>query len=101
MLFTRTRFLAAAFYLTFAAAVAILFSIAVCHVLMALAMTALLMSGERFRFPPVKLPLLVYFAGTVISLLLSSDPSAGRPQLRKFFGVSHAAAHCEHISRRS
>ena len=42
-------------------------------------MAALLVSGEKLRFPPVRLPLALYFAGTVISLLASQDPAAGRP----------------------
>ena len=75
----------AALYLTFGAAVSVLFSIAVCHTMMALALAALLISGDRMRFPPVKLPLALFMLGTVVSLALSADPSAGRPQIRKFF----------------
>jgi putative inorganic carbon (HCO3(-)) transporter len=75
----------AALILTFAAAVSVLFSIAVSQSLMALALAALLVSGEKLRFPPVKLPLALFLAGTVISLALSDHPSAGRPQIRKFF----------------
>lgn len=52
---------------------------------MALALAALLASGEKLRFPPIKLPLALFMAGTVISLALSDQPSAGRPQIRKFF----------------
>ncbi|MFN3321901.1 MAG: O-antigen ligase family protein [Bryobacteraceae bacterium] len=74
-----------AFYLAFASVVAILFSIAISNILLALAMAALLLSGEKLRFPPIKLPLLLFMGGTVISLLLSADPAAGRPQIRKFF----------------
>jgi O-antigen ligase len=75
----------AAFYLACASAVSILYSIAACNILMVLALVALLISGEKLRFPPVKLPLALYFAGTVISLAASQDPAAGRPQIRKFF----------------
>ncbi len=74
-----------AFYFTCGSAVAILFSIAASHILLALALAALLMSGVPLRFPPVKLPLALFFAGTVISMVLSSDPASGRPQIRKFF----------------
>ena len=35
--------------------------------------------------PPVWLPLALFLAGTVVSLAFSSDPAAGRPQIRKFF----------------
>ncbi|MCE5308546.1 MAG: O-antigen ligase family protein [Acidobacteriales bacterium] len=74
-----------ALYLTFGSAVAVFFSIAVCHTLLALSVVALLVSGARLRFPPVKAPLAIFFALTVVSLLLSTDPAAGRPQIRKFF----------------
>lgn len=75
----------AALYLACASAASVVFSIAVCNILLALAFAALLISGEKFRFPPIKLPLALFFAGTVISLIASQDPSAGRPQIRKFF----------------
>jgi O-antigen ligase len=75
----------AALYLTFGAAVSVLFSIAVSQSMMALALAALLASGEKLRLPPIKLPLGLFLALTVISLALSDQPSAGRPQLRKFF----------------
>ncbi len=75
----------AAFYLTCASVISILFSIAVSNILLALALAALLISNHRVRFPPFWIPLLVFFAGTVISMLLSVDPSSGRPQIRKFF----------------
>jgi O-antigen ligase len=73
-----------AYYLTVAAVMAMLFSIAVSQILLALALAALLMSGEKMRYPPFLIPLGIFFAGTVVSMLLSGDPSSGRPQLRKF-----------------
>ena len=82
---TQPFFHRAAVYLTFGAAATTLFSIAVCQTLMALALAALLLSGDKLRFPPIKLPLILFMAGTVVSLILSADPSAGRPQIRKFF----------------
>ncbi|MGH9614474.1 MAG: O-antigen ligase family protein [Bryobacteraceae bacterium] len=75
----------APFYLTCGAAVSILFSIAVSQILIGLAFAALLLSGERMRFPPIKLPLGLYMLGTLISLLLCPNPALGTPQLRKFF----------------
>jgi putative inorganic carbon (HCO3(-)) transporter len=74
-----------AFYLTLASLASALFSIAVCHATLALATAALLASGERLRLPPVKLPLAVFLGLTLVSLALSPDPGAGRPQIRKFF----------------
>ncbi|MCX6620986.1 MAG: O-antigen ligase family protein [Acidobacteria bacterium] len=75
----------AAFYFACASAASVLFSIAVCNIFLALAFATLLISGEKLRFPPIKLPLALFFAGTVISMFASRDPSAGRPQIRKFF----------------
>jgi putative inorganic carbon (HCO3(-)) transporter len=75
----------AAFWLTGGAAVAVVFSIAACQILMALAAVALLLSGTRLRFPPLGLPLGLFVVGTLISLALSGDWVSGRPQIRKFF----------------
>ncbi len=75
----------AAFYLACGSAVAALLSIAVCQSLLALSLAALLLSGEKLRMPPIKLPLTLFLLGTVVAVILSSDPAAGRPQIRKFF----------------
>lgn len=72
-------------WLTFGSAVAILLSIAVSQILLALAVAAVLMSGEKLRLPPIKLPLALFMAGTVISLAFSAEPAAGLPQIRKFY----------------
>lgn len=80
-----TRFEQASIWLAGGSAVSLLFSIAVSNILLALALAALLVSGRKFRLPPVKLPLALFFLGTVVSLALSEDPAAGRPQIRKFF----------------
>jgi putative inorganic carbon (HCO3(-)) transporter len=72
-------------WLTFGSAAAILLSIAISQILLALAVAALLISGEKLRLPPIKLPLLLFLLGTVISLAFSADPAAGLPQIRKFF----------------
>ena len=75
----------AAFWLTCGAAVSGLFSIAVSHILLGLAFVALLASGVKLRIPPIWLPLSLFIAGTILSLLLSPDPAFGRPQIRKFY----------------
>ncbi len=75
----------AAFYLTCGSAVSILFSIAASQILMAFAFAALLFSGLPLKLPPIRLPLLIFMAGTVISLFLSDDPRSGTPQIRKFY----------------
>ena len=75
----------AARWLTFASAVAILFSIAVSQILLALALAALLLSGQKLRLPRIWLPLGLFMVGTLVSLAFSGDPVAGLPQVRKFY----------------
>ncbi|HEY2016213.1 MAG TPA: O-antigen ligase family protein [Bryobacteraceae bacterium] len=75
----------AARWLTFGSAVSILFSIAACQILLALALAALLFSGIPLRLPRIKLPLALFLLGTLISLAFSGDMAAGLPQVRKFY----------------
>ena len=63
----------------------ILFSIAISQICLAMGLAALLISGDKIRFPPIKTPLALFSAATVASLLLSGDPASGLPQIRKFF----------------
>ncbi len=72
-------------FLTFACAVSVLFSIAASQTLLALSLAALLLSGEKLRLPPIRLPLALFIAGTILSLAFSGDAAAGRPQIRKLF----------------
>jgi len=71
--------------LTCGSLISILFSIAVSQICLALAFAALLLSSENLRLPPIKLPLALFMAGTVISLLVSGHIRDGTPQIRKFF----------------
>ena len=71
--------------LAFGAAASILFSIAVSQILLGVSIVALLISRRRLRFPPIGLPLALFFVATVIADLLSGDPFKGIPQIRKFF----------------
>ena len=75
----------AARWLALASAVAVMLSIAASQVLMALALAALLMSGERLRLPRIWLPLGLFLLGTLISLGLSDNPGDGLSQVRKFY----------------
>ena len=75
----------AARWLTFGSAAAILFSIAVSQILLALAFAALLASGEKLRLPRIKWPLALFMLGTLVSLAFSGEPGAGLPQVRKFY----------------
>ncbi len=71
--------------LAFGAAASILFSIAVSQILLGVSIVALLISRRRLRFPPIGLPLALFFVVTLIADLLSGDPLKGVPQIRKFF----------------
>ena len=75
----------AARWLTFGSAVSILLSIAISQILLALALAALLASGEKLRLPRIRLPLALFMLGTLIALAFSADPAAGLPQIRKFY----------------
>jgi putative inorganic carbon (hco3(-)) transporter len=75
----------APFWLTVAAITAALVSTAACSILIACALAALLFSNSPLRLPPIRLPLAVFMAGTVISVMLSDDRWGGRPAIRKFY----------------
>ncbi|MCX6632230.1 MAG: O-antigen ligase family protein [Candidatus Solibacter sp.] len=72
-------------WLAFGSASAILLGIAPSQILLALAFAALLACGEKLRLPRIRLPLALFLLGTVVSLLLSDEPAAGLPQVRKFY----------------
>ena len=72
-------------WLAFASAASILISIAVSQSLLALAVIALLLSGEKLRLPPIKLPLVLFMLGTLLSLAFSGEAAAGLPGIRKFY----------------
>ena len=67
-----------------AAAVAILFSIAVAQIFMGLAIVAVVYARLPWRWP-YKWPLAAFFVGTLLALALSPDPVGGWPQVKKFF----------------
>jgi O-antigen ligase len=73
----------AAFYLACASIVSILVGIAYSQILLALALAALLISGDRLRYPPIKIPLTIFIVWTIAAVALSADPRAGTPQIRK------------------
>ena len=78
-------------WLAFGSAAAIMLGIAPSQILLALSFAALLACGEKLRLPRIWLPLSLFLLGTVISLLLSDDPVAGLPQIRKFYVFLDAA----------
>jgi putative inorganic carbon (hco3(-)) transporter len=73
------------YWLAFGAAASILFSIAVSQILLGLGILSLLITRRKLRFPPIALPLALFFAATIIADLLSGDALRGVPQIRKFF----------------
>jgi len=70
--------------LAMAAAVAILFSIAVAQILMGLAIVATFYARLPWQWP-YRWPLAAFFAGTLVAVALSPAPAAGLPQVKKFF----------------
>lgn len=62
---------------------AILLSIAISQILMALALAALLLSGLPLRWPRIAIPLGLFLAWTLIALAFSPDPAFGIPSVRK------------------
>lgn len=80
--------LRAALFLAFGSAVAVLFSIAVSQILLALALVALLLSEAKLRLPRIWLPLAIFLLWTLVSLAFSPDPASGLPQVRKIYVYS-------------
>lgn len=72
-----------ALWLACASAVAILLSIAISQILLALALVALLLSGLPLRWPRMAIPLGLFLAWTLVALAFSPDPAFGLPSVRK------------------
>ncbi len=68
-----------------ASAAVILFSIAASQILLGIAIAALLVSRQRIRLPAPWLPLALFLAGTIVSLLASGHILAGMPQVKKMY----------------
>src|SRR5512147_2300380 len=67
-------------WLTFGSAVTILFGIAPSQILLALAIVALLLSGDKLSLPPIKLPLGLFLLGTLVAFAFAPHPAEGLPQ---------------------
>jgi putative inorganic carbon (hco3(-)) transporter len=80
-------------WLAGAAAAATVISIAAFEILLGMALAAVLIQqgaakGEaktNWRWPPLTLPLCMWFAGTMLSAAASGDARAALPQLKKFY----------------
>jgi len=77
--------LRAARWLAFASCAAIVVSISASQILLGLALAALLLSRERLRLPPIRLPLGLFLLGTLIAIAFSGNPAAGLPQVKKIY----------------
>jgi O-antigen ligase len=73
----------AALWLACASAVAILLSVAISQILLALALAALLFSGLPLRWPRITIPLALFLGWTLLALAFSPDPAFGLPSVRK------------------
>jgi putative inorganic carbon (HCO3(-)) transporter len=75
-------------FLTGAAAAATVVSIAAFEILMGFALVALLLTPETrraWRWPPVTIPLLLWFTLTAVSAAASGHAAAALPQFKKFY----------------
>jgi putative inorganic carbon (HCO3(-)) transporter len=72
-------------FLAGSAAATAMVSIAASQILLGLAIVALLASGTRLRWPPVSLPLAVFFGWTLLSFMASGHMREGLPQIKKFY----------------
>lgn len=81
----RSSLAIAARWLTFASAVAILFSISASQILLGVALAAMFLSGEKMRIPRIWLPLSLFILGTIVSWLVNGQLAVGLPQIKKFY----------------
>ena len=60
-------------------------SIAGCELLLGAAILAAIYAWRKLEFPPIRLPLALFVAGTLLSLAFSTHPAAGFPQVKKLY----------------
>jgi putative inorganic carbon (hco3(-)) transporter len=72
-------------YLAGAAAVASVIKIAPSQILLGLAIASLLIARDRWRWPPVVWPVVLWMAWTLVSLAASGHAREGLPQVKKFY----------------
>lgn len=72
-------------YLAGAAAVASVIKIAPSQILLGLAIASLLIVRDKWRWPPVVWPVLLWMAWTLVSLAASGHSYDGLPQVKKFY----------------
>lgn len=79
------RYQTVLFSTAFAAAASIIFSIAVSQILLGIGLLLVALGQPQIHFPPIKLPLALFFAATVLAALVSGHPVTSTPQIKKFF----------------
>jgi len=72
-------------YLAGAAAATTVVSIAASEILLGLAFVALLVARDKWRWPPVTWPVLLWMGWTLVSLAASGHARGGLPQVKKFY----------------
>jgi len=72
-------------YLAGAAAAATVVSIAASQILLGVAFVALLATRDKWRWPPVVWPVVLWMAWTLVSLAASGHAREGLPQVKKFY----------------
>lgn len=77
--------LQAARWLAFASSAVIVVGIAPSQIFLGAALLALFLSKTPLRLPPIKWLLGLFLAGTLVAVLLSGDPKAGLPQVKKIY----------------
>jgi O-antigen ligase len=75
----------ALFCVAFGSASSILFSIAISQILLGIGLLLVILGRPALHFPPIKLPLTLFFIATILADLFSGDPLAGMPQIKKFY----------------
>ncbi len=75
-------------WLAFASSAVIVVGIAPSQILLGASLAALFLSGEKLRLPPIKWLLGLFLLGTLVAVLLSGDPAAGFPQVKKIYVFS-------------
>jgi putative inorganic carbon (hco3(-)) transporter len=72
-------------FLAGAAAATTVVSIAASEILVGLAFVAIVASRDKWRWPPVVWPVLLWMAWTLVSLAASGHARGGLPQVKKFY----------------
>src|SRR6185369_6808669 len=72
-------------WLAFASSAAIVGGIAPSQILLGMALASLLLSREKWRLPPIKLPLVLFLLWTLIAIAFSANPEAGWQQIKKIY----------------